>query len=54
MKSLTEIFDEMDERELYFALKDLIPEKDFKEIYGDWEPPKQLKLFEGSDESQGF
>ena len=45
---------EMSEEEIYYNLKEMLNEEEFEEMYGDWEPPKQLKLFEGSDESQGF
>lgn len=47
---------EMNAEELYYALKDTLPKDLFEEVYGDWKPEqvKQLSLFEGSDESQGF
>lgn len=47
---------EMDEKELYYYLKRNLSEELFEEIYGDWKPEEieQLKLFEGSDEKQGF
>lgn len=44
---------EMDEKELYYYLKETLNEKLFEEIYGDWtlekDKIKQLSLFEDSE-----